>query len=192
MTPPVNLRSRAPFLAVLLVAASMAVAGCGGGDDSSDDTAKGPGALSHVDGTLVMQGNRLMVVPEGNGAADEFLVGSGVANSTIQALVASKARARVFYRADGDDEPARMAVAVQPAPTAGNGAKTYEGQITKVSSSSITIDGDDGTRTFAIKGADEAAFDVEHLEEHRDEGEPVRVYYRGSDASPNAVAYEDA
>jgi hypothetical protein len=120
-----------------------------------------------------------------------FELGPDVAKGTVQALIATNARARVFYNSTSKKEPV-LAVAVEPAPIAGADAKTYDGTISDVSTTSITIDGDDGEKTFAIQEKDLPSFDVPHLNEHKTEGSPVRVYYVGSGDDAHAVAYEDA
>lgn len=190
-----NVRRRLESVLALasLVVIGALVAGCG--DDvpsSADDTTPAPGSLTHADGTIVVQGDRVMLTPAKGGAAEEYVIGPKVTSGTVQALAASSARARVFYRTGDTDGPAPTAVAIDAAPSAGEDAKTYDGRVTEVSDSSITIDGDDGKRTFDIAEEDRAAFDTAHLEEHQDEKSPVRIYYRGSGDDLNAVAYEDA
>ena len=175
----------------LLALAIAAVAGCGtdSGDDTSDATsAGGATSLTHVDGTVQLEGDTLTVTPS---SGDDTLVlplGPEVEAAAVQALAVSQAKTRVFFVDDQDPVAAKVAAA----PSAGKGAQTYEGQVVKVSTTSITVDGDDGQRTFTITEADRPAFDTRHLEEHRSEGEAVKIYYRTVDGSEHAVAYEDA
>lgn len=189
-------RRRTATTATILATCVLAVAGCGGGGGGSGtttagsgDTATGGGAatLTHVDGKLALSGDQLTVTPSNGGAKLVLPLGPEVQRGQLQALVASGARGRVYYT--GGDSP--TAARVDAAPTAEDGAQTYDGKITKVSTTSITIDGADGARTFSIRAADAAAFDVAHLKEHRSEGSPVRIYYR-SEGGEHAVAYEDA
>jgi len=173
-----------------LVAVVLIVAGCGGGGDSGDASSASEGEvrLTHVDGAVTITGDDISVTPE-TGSAVTLAIGPAVARGPLQALVAAGTKARVFYAERG--EP--IAAKVEAAPTVEDGAKTIDGQITKVSKSSITIQPDGGdARTFTILDEDASAFDTEHLEEHESEGSAVRIYYVPGADGDNAVAYEDA
>lgn len=186
MTHPRAAALRALFVLLLAIA----IAGCGSGGTGSKDTASGADGvtLTHVDGTLAVDGGELTVTPA-KGTAMTLAVGPAVAKGELQALAASGAKARVFYAEQGDP----IAAKVEAAPSAGDGAKTVEGVITKVSASSISVQTSDGDkRTFSIEPADRSAFDTEHLEEHEAESSPVRIYYRADGGVEHAVAYEDA
>ena len=177
---------------ICCVATVLAVAGCGG--SGSDSKAAGTGGgdagvtLTHVDGVVSVAGDKLTVAPS-SGAGQTFEIGPAVQRGELQALVAAGTKARVFYTSDATPIAAR----VEAAPKASAGAKTFDGDVTKVSSTSITLRGSDGSsRTFSIRDEDASAFDVAHLTEHRDAGEPVRVYYRSEGGTDYAVSYEDA
>ncbi|MCW2973102.1 MAG: hypothetical protein JWN72_1375 [Thermoleophilia bacterium] len=176
--------------ALLVVVIAIVVAGCGGDASPAGTTASGDGgvSLTHVDGTLEVTGDDLTVTPA-KGSAVTLAVGPAVGKGELQALAASGAKARVFYAEQGDP----IAAKVEAAPSAGDGAKTVDGVITKVSTSSITIQTSEGdARTFGIEPIDRSAFDTEHLQEHEVEGSPVRIYYRAEGGVEHAVAYEDA
>ena len=185
---------RSLALAVLLTTAIL-LAGCGDSKDESKSSgandATAAGRLTHVDGAIKLDGDTLKLTPSSGDDVMTFKLGPEVQSGTVQALMAANSRARIFYDSAATDGPV-LAVSVFAAPTAGQGAKTYDGKITDLSGSSITVDGPDGERTFMIKPKDLSAFDMPHLEEHKSEKSPVRIYYRGTGADANAVAYEDA
>ncbi|MCW2956661.1 MAG: hypothetical protein JWO69_1530 [Thermoleophilia bacterium] len=181
-------RARSIALFALLAAMALLVAGCGGDDASTDDASAGAASLVHVDGAIALEGDTLTVTPTNGDAGVTLAVGPAVERGAMQALIASAAPARVFYH----DEESPTAAKVEAAPSAADGAETYEGQVVKVSADEITIDGDDGAKTFEIRAEDQPAFDTKHLDEHRGEGEPVRIYLQKDDAGEYAVAYEDA
>ncbi|MBC7461195.1 MAG: hypothetical protein H7287_07525 [Thermoleophilia bacterium] len=186
------------FIALLLPA--LLLAGCGdstpkvGGSSASDGV-----ALTHVDGTLAVSGDRVTVTPS-TGAPVPLTIGPAVGKGELQALAASGAKARVFYAEKG----AKIAAKVEAAPvdgasgnasgSASGSAKTLDGVITKVSKSSISILSSGGeAHTFSIHTEDQSAFDVAHLNEHAAEESPVRIHYRtGGDGSDFAVSYEDS
>jgi hypothetical protein len=178
------------LLLTLALVGALIIAGCGSDGSSTTSNASGTdgGSLQHVDGTVELSGETLTVTPSAGGDPIELGLGPAIARGPLQALVASGAKSRVFYTSG--DTP--LAAKVEAAPTAEDGAQTYDGQVVKVSSSSITIDGDDGQRTFEIRSADREGFDTAHLKEHRAEGSAVRIYYRAEGGTDHAVAYEDA
>jgi hypothetical protein len=181
--------------AAVVVVVALLVAGCGG-SNTSPSAADGGGAagadagvsLTHVDGTVAVEGDALLVTPK-SGAVETYAIGPAVQRGSLQALAAAGTKARVYYTRGADPIAAR----VDPAPKPEAGAQAFDGQVAKVSKTSIPIQGSDGARrTFTIRDQDASAFDVEHLEGHRDEGEPVRVYYRREGGNDYAVSYEDA
>lgn len=179
---------------VALLAASLALAGCGGSDDASSpadddpkrDAASATAPLVHVDGTIKLDGDTLTVTPKDGSEPHSFSLGPAVKKAEVLAVSASGAPARVTYR-DGED----VAAAVTPAPAVGDGVQSYEGTVVLVSSAKLVIDGADGERSFDISRADAGAFDQAHLADHKAQGEPIRVYFR-ADAPLLGVAYEDA
>lgn len=189
---------RSLALLALLLLTAVALAACGGDNDkdtdaTSDSIAKktDAGRLTHGDGSIKLDGDTLTLSPAAGGAAVVLKLGPAVAQGTVQALVSTNARARVFYNPTSKDDEL-IAVSVQPAPTAGADAMTYDGEIVNVSEKIISIKGNDGTKTFQILEKDLPSFDIPHLEEHQDEQSPVRVYYEGEGGDTHAVAYEDA
>lgn len=176
---------------VALLISAVALAGCGGSDEESgSDTTEGGGsataALVHEDGTIKLDGDTLTITPKNGNEPYSFTLGPAVNRAEVLAMSASGAPARVTYR-EGED----VAAAVTPAPKVGEGVEAYEGLIVSVDDSTIVVKGDDGERSFDISGADAGAFDQEHLEDHKDESEPIRVYFQ-ADAPELGVAYEDA
>lgn len=178
----------------ITVVATIALLGCGGSNDNGSTTdsngdasaPKAAAAIVHVDGTITLEGETLTITPKDGSEPHSFALGPEVQQAEVLAIAASKAPARVTYR-EGED----VAAAVTPAPTKGAGIEAYEGLIVSVDSSSIVIDGSDGERTFDTSAADPGAFDTHHLEAHKTEAEPVRVYFRVS--APDAgISYEDA
>lgn len=181
-------RSTTILALALLCAASLLIAGCG---SSSDSGAKADtnavASLDHVDGTITVTGATLSLTPK-SGPARDFTLGPAVDQGSVKALELSGERSRVLFRPGKD-----IAVRVEPAPKAGAGAKTYTGIVTKVSATSLTVDGDDGPLTFAIEPQDAEAMDTPHLKEHKQLKEGITVYYRPTDADgQHAVAYEDS
>ncbi|MCW2922532.1 MAG: hypothetical protein JWL76_2406 [Thermoleophilia bacterium] len=177
---------------VALLAAALALAGCGGSNDDSSgssstgDSGSSTASLVHVDGTIKLDGDTLTITPTDGSEPHSFSLGPAVVKAEVLAVSASGAPARVTYR-DGED----IAAAVTPAPTHGDGVQSYEGEVVSVTSSQLVIDGKDGERTFDISGADTGAFDTAHLTDHKSQGEPIRVYFK-ADAPDQGVAYEDA
>lgn len=168
-------------IAGMLVGA-LVFAGCGSSEPDAQNATATPatGTLEHVDGTIAVDGETLTVTPRGSTTGEELEIGSAVQPAELQAMAASGEVARVYHR-DG------MAVRVQAAST-GQTGETIEGTVTEVTDTTFTLDS--GT-TFAIESSE--AVDIDHLEEHRENGEPVRVWYTGElDADPVATAYEDA
>ena len=183
-------RSLVSTIAVLAMSLVL-VAGCGGGgdDDGSSNGADtgGAGSLVHVDGTIKANDDGFVITPKGGGEPRTFTEGPAVKRAEVMALSASGEPARVTYR-DGEQD---VAAAVGPAPKLGEGVEAVDGLIVSVDDSTLVIKGDDGERTFDISGADPAAFDVEHLQDHASEATPIRVYFR-ADAPEAGIAYEDA
>lgn len=179
---------------VALLAASLALVGCGGSDDASstagdnakEDAASATEPLVHVDGTIKLDGDTLTVTPADGSEPRSFSLGPAVQKAEVLAASASGTPARVTYR-DGED----VAAAVTPAPAVGEGVQSYAGSVVLVTSTKLVIDGADGERSFDISGADAGAFDQAHLADHKAQGEPIRVYFR-ADAPLLGVAYEDA
>jgi len=188
-------RFRPALLAWTLLAVLVFAAGCGddtsGGSttlDKNDASKADSTRLIHVDGTLALEGDTLTITPAAGGAVASMPLGPAIEAGALQALVASGSRGRVFYVDDKDP----VAAKVEAAPTAEEGAKTYDGQVVSVDAGSITIDGADGTKSFDISEQDRTAFDIAHLKDHRSKSERVRIYYREQGDTRNAVAYEDA
>lgn len=176
---------------VALLAAAASLTGCGGSDDESrstvsDTAGSAPPPLAHVDGTIEVEGDTLTVTPTGDSERRSFSLGPAVEKAEVLAVSASGAPARVTYR-EGDD----VATAVTPAPVAGGGVESVEGLVVSISADTLVIDADGDERSFDISGADAAAFDKEHLEDHKAAAEPIRVYFK-ADAPELGVAYEDA
>lgn len=180
-------------LGTLLVLLAVAVLAAGCGDDSTseggDAASTDPGALDHVDGIVVTgPGDGFVLTPIDGGEDITFELGPAVQLGEVRAIEASGAPARVSYR-PGED-PA-VAASVLPAPTLGDDLETYEGTVVSVDADELVVDGEDGERTFDVSAADEGAFDVTHLQDHADEGEPIKVYF--DPKSPDVgIAYEDA
>ncbi len=175
---------------VALILATVALAGCGGSGDDANGTGGGPSgteALVHVDGTITASGDTITLTPKDGSAAMEFTLGPAVQKAQVMAIAASGSPARVTYRPSEDG----IAAAVGSAPELGEGVESYEGTVVSVDDSKIVIDGADGERTFDISAADPGAFDAAHLTDHRDKGEPIRVYFK-TDAPDTGIAYEDA
>ena len=178
---------------LVTVATTLLLVACGSGDgDATTSTAERPTSnanlLTHVDGTLAMDGDTLVVTPVADGAAIRMTLGPEVERGALQSVVTAGGRARVLY-ADGD---APVAARVEAVPEVSAEAKSYEGLVTKVTVGTLSIDGADGTRTFVVAAPDRRAFDLEHLEEHRDSGERIKVYYRAEGGADTAISYEDA
>lgn len=182
---------------VLVLLLATGIAGCGDSDEGrseergaerAPEATEARGDLRHVDGTVSLEGDTVVVHPVRGGDELRLERGEQVDVGVLRALAASRARSRVYYRSVEDP----VAVQVEAAPVVRGDASTFEGTVVKVSTTSLTIRGDDGTRRFEIRPADRAAFDPEHLEEHRETGEPVRVHYRTVDGSDVGVSYEDA
>ncbi|MCW2924340.1 MAG: hypothetical protein JWM98_1744 [Thermoleophilia bacterium] len=176
----------------LIAAACLALAGCGGGSGDSKDSSTGDaGSLQHVDGTLAAAGDGFTVTPKGKDPIT-FTAGPAVQPAALRALEASGAKAHVTYREQAGADP--VAASVAAAPEIDASLASYEGQVKAVSSTSITLDGADGARTFRIEADDREAFDVAHIKEHKAEGSAIRVYYRpaSGDYPAAAAAYEDA
>lgn len=183
--------SRSTTLLLLLVALLLVAAGCGGDDAAGNDettTEAQAVSLTHVDGAIELVGPTLTVTPSNGGEEITLAVGPAIEPGAVQALAAAGTKARVYYR----DEAEPTAAKVEEAPTRAIGATVYEGQVVKVSAARIVIDGDDGEKTFTIRDEDRAAFDVDHLTEHRGEAEAVRVYVQRDADGEYAVSYEDA
>lgn len=186
-------RHRRPRTALVVAVAATLLAGCGSGDDPTGSGPAGASgssgaSLTHVDGTLALSGETLTVTPSSGGAAIVMTLGPDVERGALQSVVAAGGTARVLYV----DDDAPIAAKVEAAPDVDPAAKTYTGAVTKVTVGTLTIDGPDGERTFEVGAADREAFDLEHLEDHRDSGERVKVYYRAADGTDTALAYEDA
>jgi hypothetical protein len=130
----------------------------------------------------------LTLTPASGGAPMTLKVGPAIERGAVQALAAAGTKARVFYH----EEASPTAAKVQAAPTKEDGAKTYDGQVAKVSDSSITVAGDDGEKTFEIRAEDRPSFETNHLKEHQAENAPVRIYFLTDGSGDYAVAYEDA
>lgn len=172
----------------MLCTASLLIAGCGSASDTGakSDTSS-VASLDHVDGTIKVTGATLTLTPK-SGTATEYTLGPAVDQGSVKALELSGERTRVLFRPGKD-----IAVRVEAAPKSGAGAKTYTGLVTKVSDTSLTVDGDDGPLTFAIEPQDAEAMDTPHLKEHKQLKEGITVYYRPTNAEgQHAVAYEDA
>lgn len=183
-------RTRLPVLLALLVLGALA-SGCGGDDPESGGSGRagsGSGTLEHVDGVLSATGDDSFSVDPREGEPLSFTYGPEVQRAAVRAIESTGGRARVTWR---DTDDGRLAVSVEPAPVVEGDVATYEGMVTEVSSTSISIDGPDGERTFAIPASLSGAFDVDHLQEHADEDSPVRIYFEQS-APDDAIAYEDA
>ncbi len=179
-----------PRSLIALLAASIAVAGCGGSDDTDSSSTDGgdssAAAIVHVDGTIKLDGDTLTITPKDGSEPHSFSLGPAVKKPEVLALASSGEPARVSYR-DGED----VAAAVTAAPKLGEGVEAYEGKVVSVDDSTLVIDGADGERTFDISAADAGSFDVAHLEDHKSAGEAIRVYFQA--AAPDAgIAYEDA
>lgn len=180
------------LLPVLLLALVALVGGCGGsnsgsGSDDVDATTAGAGALTHVDGSIVLGDDGFTLTPEAGGEEITFSYGPEVERAAIRAIAAAGTPARVSYRPTEQDP---IAASVEPAPVLDEVLQTYEGTVTSIEMDEIVIDGDDGERRFTIAAEDREAFDVAHLRDHAGEGDPVRVYF--DPAAPDAgIAYED-
>lgn len=173
---------------LLITMLTFGAAACSSSSTSASDTnTKSVATLDHVDGTIVAKGATLTLT-EKNGDSREFTLGPAVDQGGVKALELSGETTRVLFRPGKD-----VAVRVEPAPKPGAGAKSYTGYVSKVSDTSLTVDGDDGPLTFAILPADAEAMDVPHLKEHQKAKEGIRVYYQPTGADgQHAVAYEDA
>jgi hypothetical protein len=176
-------------LALILLTSMLVLAGCGSDDAADSGTATGieAGKLTHVDGTIVVSADGFRLTPKNGDAAMEFTLGPEVQLGALKALESSGAAARVTFRS-GDR---LVAAAVVPAPAIGEDLESYVGTVSSIDDTQITLDGDDGERSFDISGAGEAAFDVAHLKDHSSEGSPVRVYFDPK-APKLGVTYEDA
>ena len=179
----------ARLLAVMLVA-TLALAGCGGSDEpsgSSEPDSNAAGALTHVDGTVVVTDDGFTLTPS-SGDPIEFALGPEVQAAQVRAIEASGEAARVSFRLTED---APIAAAVKPAPKLGEGVESYEGTVTSVDDATLVVEGADGERSFDISAADPGAFDARHLRDHSEAGEPIKVYFDPS--TPDlGIAYEDA
>ena len=158
---------------------------------STIETASGSGSgsagsITHVDGTIRVDGSGFELTPKGGGDPVTFTLGPEVQLGEVRAIEATGAPARVSYRPGST-----VAAAGVPAPKISEELRRYVGEVTAVDARSITIDGDDGERTFDISGADDGGFDVQHLRDHQAERSPVAVYY-DPEAPDVGVAYEDA
>lgn len=173
---------------LLPIVAAGLLAACGGSDAPSAPDPNAAGSLDHADGAVALQGEVLVLTPKQGGDTVEFELGPEVQAAAVRALATSGSPARVTYRRGTDP---LVAASVLPAPELGEGLETFEGQVASVDERELVIDGEGGERTFDISGADEGAFDVAHLQDHADEGEPVIVYY-DPEAPEVGVAYEDA
>lgn len=177
-----------PVLALLVLA--LVAAGCGGDSSSATtgETGAGGQQLTHVEGTLRVVGNdTIEVTAPGSGQPVQVGIGPEVELAAVQAIAASGEPARVLFA----DEADPVAVRVESATTVEPGTDSYVGTVVRVSAEEITIDGDDGERTFAIEGEDRSAFDS-HLEEHQEGGDKVEVFIAEEDGRDRAKSYQDA
>lgn len=182
-----TIASRLPQSLLLLLVAFV-VAACGS-DEPSSDSGSDVGSLEHADGTIALQDDRIVLTPtDGQGETRTFEIGPEVEVARLRAIEASGAPARVSFRPE--EEPP-VAAAVSEAPAAGEGGETYEGTVVSVDEQKLVVKGSDGERTFDVSGADAGVFDVPHLQEHADSGEPIRVY-TDPEAPDVGIAYEDA
>ncbi len=170
----------------VLALASALLAGCGQGSDPDAGDRSAAGRLLEVDGRIVATGETFELDPVAEGERFVFAYGPEVPRAAVQALAASGETARVSYRPTAEQP---IATAVEPAPAFGEDVASYTGTIAELGDGAIVIDGPDGKRSFDISEADERAFDVPHLEDHKAEGSKVKVYYR---ADSVGLAYEDA
>ncbi|MEO6867516.1 MAG: hypothetical protein ABI200_05800 [Gaiellales bacterium] len=188
-----SLITRLTVLATVLLSA-IALTGCG--DPTAASTSSGktsPGAagkLTHADGAIALSGSTLTLTPASGDAKMTFQLGPAVQKGTVQALVAANTRARVFYSSATKTSPV-LAAAVEAAPIAGAGSKSYAGLVVSATPTEITIAGKDGNKTFPIMSKDLNSFDIPHLNEHKRTKEPLRIYYMPKEGN-RAVADEDA
>ena len=180
-------RIHALVLPVLRVAAAaLLLAGCGGDDTSADDASASAG-IDHVDGIVAVDGDGFVLTPIDGTDERSFTLGPEVTIAQVRAIEASGAPARVTFRGSEDD----IASSVVPAPAIGDDLESYEGNVASVDSTTLVVDGADGTREFDISSADEGAFDVSHLQDHKSEKAPIAVYFDPADPGIG-IAYEDA
>jgi hypothetical protein len=192
---------RPNLIPVLFLALAAALfAGCGDSDDSgsSSKDASTSGATQsdddsaaqekqHLDGTIKVEGTQLVLTPEGR-APITLELGDDVERAEVQALASSGAPARVeFTPATGEGNGTVVSVHAQ---TPHEGAQKFEGTVTKVDESSITLKGDAGEKTFPLSPS--VAEEVDHLNEHASEGEPIRVFLEKDGGTLTVIAFEDA
>lgn len=181
--------------AVLLALALGSGAAACGSDDTGDssgskaETHADAGHLQHVDGSLrLVEGSALEVKPS-QGDTVTLALGPSVEQGAVKGLATSGVRARVYYTEESGE---LVAASVAPAPTSGEGLKSYDGIVTEASTDRLVIGGDEGDRTFTIGKTERDQFEVEHMLEHKASGEKIRVYYRPGKDGDRATAYEDA
>ena len=185
--------SRTRTTILLLVACALLGSACGGNSPGSgNDKAVAPDAgttkLEHLDGAVEVTDGQLTVTPA-SGTPQVMAIGPDVSQAELQAFASSGEQVRVYF--EGGDADA-TALRVEKTPAASAGAKNSTGTITAVSASELTLESDSGTLTFAIRDKDAAAFEVAHLEQHKVEQLPIKVYYEVEGTTKFAVAYEDA
>lgn len=179
---------RAFLLSLLLVVATLALAACGDDDTSSNGSGGDVAAIEHlhVDGAVRGREDGFVITTP-DGETYDFEYGPAVKPAEVRALEAAGAQARVTFRPT-EDTPVATDIGEKPDK---EGLETYEGLVVRVTATELVVDGADGERTFSIAGTDHAAFDPDHLEEHREREEPIVVYFDPEDPG-TGIAYEDA
>ena len=180
-------------LILVLALSGPGLAGCGDAGGTSAATTGGKssasGSLKHVDGTVKLADQSLLVTPSAGGEPLSMAAGPELAAAELQALTASAEPVRVYFR-DGDDP---VAVRVQRT-AATDSATSATGAVTEISDTTLTLQPDGGgdPLRLTIRPEDAAGFDVVHLKQHQSQKASIKVFYEEANGAAYALSYEDA